>query len=315
VKILVTGAAGFIGSHLAERLLAAGHEVIGIDNFSDYYGRQYKEFNARSVRAAGGQIVEDDLVTADLSPLLAGVQVIYHAAAQPGISSTVSFDTYVRNNLQATYQLLDASIRSDTLQLFVNVATSSVYGFKATEPESSAPEPASYYGVTKLAAEQLVLSYQRERGFPACSLRLYSVYGERERPDKLYPRLIRSIIQDVPFPLFEGSRDHSRSFTYVGDIVDGFMAVLDHQAACIGQAINIGTDKEMTTGQAIDIVESILGKAARYELKPRRDGDQLRTRANIDKARRLLGFEPRTTFEEGIQNEIAWLHELVKADL
>lgn len=315
MRILVTGAAGFIGSHLSQRLTGMGHEVIGIDNFSDYYGREYKEFNAKAVRASGCELIEADLAKDDIRQWVNGVEVVYHPAAQPGISSTVSFAAYLRNNVNATYRLLDALEGSPSLQLFVNVSTSSVYGLKATEPESVAPEPASYYGVTKLAAEQLVLSHQRDRGFPGCSLRLYSVYGERERPDKLYPRLIRSILQGVPFPLFEGSREHSRSFTYVGDVVDAFVSVIERRAACIGEIINIGSDKEMTTGEAIDTVESILGKVANYEMKPRRDGDQLRTHANIDKARRLLGFEPKTSFRSGIKNEIAWMRELIEAGL
>jgi nucleoside-diphosphate-sugar epimerase len=315
VKVLVTGAAGFIGSHLTQRLLSLGHEVIGIDNFSDYYGREYKEFNAKAVRESGCLLVEADLAKDDIRDWVKGVDVVYHPAAQPGISSAVSFATYLRNNLNATYRLLDALEGSSSLQLFVNVSTSSVYGLRATEAESVAPEPASYYGVTKLAAEQLVLSHQRDRGMPGCSLRLFSVYGERERPDKLYPRLIRSILQDIPFPLFDGSREHSRSFTYVGDIVDAFVSVIDHKDACIGEVINIGSDKEMTTGEAIDIVESLLGKLANYELKPRRGGDQLRTHANISKARKLLDFEPKTNFRTGIKNEIDWMRELIEAGL
>ena len=315
MKILVTGAAGFIASRLSQRLAETGHEVIGIDSFTDYYDVRLKRHNAQAVQASGCELVEADLVTADLDALAADVEVVYHVAAQPGISDKVPFSSYARNNIEATHRLLEALKNSEALQLFVNVGTSSIYGFKATEPETAAPEPASYYGVSKLAAEQLALSYQRNRGFPACSLRLYSVYGERERPDKLYPRLIRSIIQGVPFPLYEGSRDHSRSFTYVGDIVDAFVAALEHRANVIGEVINIGSDKEMTTGEAIDTVESILGRKANFELKPRRGGDQLRTHANIDKARKLLGFEPKTAFIDGIKNEIEWMQELVRAGL
>jgi nucleoside-diphosphate-sugar epimerase len=194
--------------------------------------------------------------------------------------------------------------------MFVNVATSSVYGYHATEPETAAPQPASYYGVTKLAAEQLVMAYQRDQGFPACSLRLFSVYGERERPDKLYPRLIRSILTGEPMPLYEGSREHSRSFTYVGDVVQGFMRVLDHPAVA-GEIINIGSDEEITTGAAIDIVQEVMGQEANFEMKPPRPGDQLRTSAVIDKARTLLGYEPATSFRAGIQHEIDWLRAML----
>ncbi len=311
MKIFVTGAAGFIGSHLAETLARAGHQVIGIDSFADYYDRRQKDHNAAAVRAAGAQLVEADLTTIDLRPYVEGVEVVYHVAAQPGISATTPFKDYLRNNLEATYALLEAVRTQPTLGLFVNVATSSVYGSKATEPETAAPEPISYYGVTKLAAEQLAMAYHRDIGLPACSLRLFSVYGPRERPDKLYPRLIRSILLGEPFPLYANSREHSRSFTYVGDVIQAFMHVLDSENA-IGEIINIGSDVEIKTGEAIDIVEALLGKPAKFEIRPARPGDQEKTRANISKARHLLGFQPQTPFRDGIQQEITWLRELLE---
>ncbi len=311
MKILITGAAGFIGSHLAERLLHAGHDVTGLDCFTDYYDPRLKRRNAAAVEQAGGQIVDADLAADDLQALVEGVEVVYHAAAQPGISDKVPFSTYLRNNVEATFRLLEALETVSSLRLCVNIATSSIYGLDATEPETTAPQPASYYGVTKLTAEQLMLSYHRDRGFPACSLRLYSVYGARERPDKLYPRLIRSILEGTTFPLFEDAFSHSRSFTYVGDIVDAFVAVLDRQEACLGEIINIGSDQMMTTKEAVETVERIMGKKAQFEMRPRRGGDQLRTHAIIDKARGLLGFEPKTSFADGIVHEIEWMRELV----
>ena len=313
MKILITGAAGFIGSHLAERLVRAGHEVIGVDCFTDYYDPRLKRRNVTAVEAAGCRLVDADLVTADLQKLVEGVEVVYHAAAQPGISDKVPFSAYVRNNIEATHRLLEALGPLSSLQMVVNVGTSSIYGLDATEPETTAPQPASYYGVTKLAAEQLVLAYHRDRGVPACSLRLYSVYGARERPDKLYPRLIRSILEDTTFPLYEDAFSHSRSFTYVGDIVDAFVAVIDRREACLGEIINIGSDQVMQTKEAVETVEAIMGKKARFEMRPRRGGDQLRTHAIIDKARNLLGFEPKTTFADGIVHEIDWMQELVKS--
>ena len=167
--------------------------------------------------------------------------------------------------------------------------------------------------MTKLTAEQLALAFYRDSGLPACSLRLFSVYGERERPDKLYPRLIRSIVEDTTFPLYEDAFSHSRSFTYVGDIVDAFVSVLDRQEACLGEVINIGSDQEMTTKAAVETVESLMGKPAQFEMKPRRGGDQLRTHANIDKARRLLDFEPKIAFADGIGREIDWMRELAQS--
>jgi nucleoside-diphosphate-sugar epimerase len=311
MKILVTGAAGFVGSHLVERLTGLGHTVVGLDAFNDYYARALKDLNASDVRAAGAELLTLDLACDDLTQAVEGVEVVYHLAAQPGISATTPYSQYVRNNLDATYRLLEAVKKQSTLQCFVNIATSSIYGENATDSEETPPKPTSYYGVTKLAAEQLALAYWRDQKVPACSLRLFSVYGERERPEKLYPKLINAILADKPFPLFEGSERHSRSFTYVGDIVDGFVAVLNHLDVCVGEIFNIGSDIEITTGDGIAIVEEILGKKVRIDRKGRRPGDQLKTHANIEKARRVLGYAPHTTPREGLQAEVEWFKERI----
>ncbi|MFX0095309.1 MAG: NAD-dependent epimerase/dehydratase family protein, partial [Candidatus Hodarchaeota archaeon] len=306
MKILVTGVAGFIGSHLAERLADLGHKVVGIDCFTDYYALDLKKMNAKDVQQKGVQIYELDLATDDLKPALLDVEFIYHLAAQPGISATTTLETYVRNNIIATHRLVDACQTLSSLQCFINVSTSSVYGAQATDSEETPPKPTSFYGVTKLAAEQLVLAFQRENQFPACSLRIFSVYGPRERPEKLYPILIRSILEGTPFPLFEGSESHSRSYTFIDDIVDAFITVLDNPDRVIGEIFNIGSDVEMKTGETIKIVEDILGKQAQKLIKPKRPGDQLRTCANIDKARRLLGYNPKTKIEDGLAAEVEW---------
>lgn len=311
MRILVTGAAGFIGSHLAERLAELGHEVRGIDCFTDYYSRELKQLNAEDIRARGVELLEPDLATDDLAPALDGIQVVYHCAAQPGISATTPFQTYERNNIQASYRLLEAARKAGLDGCFINVATSSIYGYHATDPEDSPPKPTSYYGVTKLAAEQLALAYQREGKLPACSLRLFSVYGERERPEKLFPLLMHHILAGTEFPLYQGSEEHSRSFTYVSDIVDGFVAVLDRLEDCQGEIFNIGSDIEITTGEAIRIVQEILGREARIKRMPRRPGDQLRTHADITKARRILDYQPKVSPREGFQRAADWYREKV----
>ena len=309
MKILVTGAAGFIGSHLAERLVALGHEVIGLDAFTDYYSIEQTEMNAADVEQAGARMLRLDLASDDLSEAVEGVHAIYHSAAQPGISDNVSFEDYLRNNVLATRALVEAARVQSTLKLFVNIATSSVYGRHATDCEETAPKPTSHYGVTKLAAEQLVLACQREKGFPACSLRLFSVYGERERPDKLYTLLIRAIMENREFPLYEGSEHHTRSFTYVGDIVDGFVAALKHADRIQGEILNIGSDIEISTGEGIRLVEELMERPARLRRMPPRAGDQLKTHANIEKARRLLGYQPKVTPREGLRAQINWALE------
>lgn len=306
MKICVTGAAGFVGSHLAERLLSEGHEVIGIDAMLDYYSREIKKLNAADVEQKGGKMAYVDLAADDLAQVLSGVEVVFHLAAQPGISDHVPFDPYVRNNVIATHRLLESLKNSASLKGFVNISTSSVYGQHATDNEETPPKPTSYYGVTKLAAEQLVLSYQREKKFPAFSMRLFSVYGPRERPEKLYPKLIKSILNNTPFPLYEGSEYHTRTFTYIDDILDGFMAALENLDACIGEIFNIGSQVEITTARGIEIIEDILGKKAVIERLPKRAGDQLKTHADITKIHERLGYSPKTSPEAGLAKEVEW---------
>jgi UDP-glucuronate 4-epimerase len=309
VNVLVTGAAGFIGSHLAERLVALGHSVCGVDCFIDNYARALKDLNANELISKGVTFLPLDLAEDDLGPAVRDVDVVYHVAAQPGLSATATFQMYVRNNITATHRLLETVKRLPSFQCFINISTSSVYGAEATGDETSEPKPTSYYGVTKLAAEQLVLAYTREQGLPACSMRLFSVYGPRERPEKLYLQLIRCILEDREFPVFEGSEHHMRSYTYVGDSIDGLVAALHNLDKCVGEIFNIGTDTAITTGEGMRIVEKIIGKPAKIARKPRRPGDQLKTQANIEKARRVLGYNPTTTPREGLEEEVQWYRQ------
>lgn len=306
MKILVTGAAGFVGSHLSERLKKEGHDVSGIDCFTDYYSPEFKRHTASILKKQGIEISEKNLATEDISEELKGVEAVYHLAAQPGNSAAISFETFTLNNLRATKELLEACRGSDSLKSFINIATSSVYGLYATSPETAPAEPVSNYGVTKLAAEQLVMSWNRNFGFPACSLRLFSVYGERERPDKLFPKLVKAIAYNEEFPLYEGSAEHKRSFTYVQDIVKGFMAALDNWDKAEGEIFNIGCDTQTTTGAVMEIVEKLMGQEAKKKILPPRSGDQLATHADISKAKKLLGYQPDTQPEEGLTRFVDW---------
>ncbi|WP_396163805.1 NAD-dependent epimerase/dehydratase family protein [Flavobacterium sp.] len=310
MRILVTGAAGFIASHLCEKLVSLGHEVIGLDNFNDYYSVSLKEMNAKDLESIGVQFYRIDL-NDDLASLFEKpYDYIYHLAAQPGISAETTLEEYVENNIFATQNLLDAVLlENKELKSFINIATSSVYGIEATVNETVPPAPVSFYGSTKLAAEQLVLGLQRLNKLHACSIRLYSVYGPRERPEKLYTKLIESLFNGIPFPLFEGSLKHERSFTYVGDIVEGLVAIIGKENVVDGEIINLGTDEVNTTHEGINVVENIMNKKLIVDQKPARKGDQQRTAAVIDKAKKLLSYSPKVSLKQGLEAQVKWYKE------
>lgn len=307
MRILVTGAAGFIASHLCEKLVGLGHEVVGLDNYNDYYSPSLKKLNAQDLQNRGIKIFEIDLNDDLQSVFETPYDYIYHLAAQPGISSETPLSDYVTNNIYATQNLLEAVLQyNPNLKSFINIATSSVYGLVANVDENVPAKPISFYGSTKLAAEQLVLGLQRLGKMNACSIRLYSVYGPRERPEKLYTKLIENLYFDKPFPLFEGSVKHERSFTYVGDIVDGLVAIIGKEALVNGEIINLGTDEVRTTQEGINYVEDIMNKKLIIDHKPARKGDQEKTSAIINKAKNLLGYEPKVAFRKGLEAQVKW---------
>ena len=307
MKILVTGAVGFIGSHTCERLHDLGHEVIGLDNFNNYYSLALKTLNEKALLQKGITVITTDLRNQDLAEVLPkDINYIFHFAAQPGISASSTFEDYFTNNIIATKNLTDYALQCPNLELFVNIGTSSIYGLEATFPETEVPKPASYYGVTKLTAEQLVLQKSREQLFKSCSLRLYSVIGPRERPEKMYTKLIACAFNGDAFPLYQGSATHLRSFTYVGDIVDGIVSVIGKEAKLDGEIINLGTEVEHTTQDGIEAVEQVIGQSIKIDHVKARVGDQLRTKANIDKAKQLLDYNPQTPLLEGVKAQVEW---------
>lgn len=306
MNILVTGAAGFIGSHLAERLAGLNHNVIGLDCLINNYSKSLKQLNINQLQTKGIEFLNLDLSQDNLSSVNNDIDFIFHLAAQPGIDASVPFESYERNNIIATHRLLEAVKKTNLLRGFVNISTSSVYGSNAIGDESSAPKPISVYGVTKLAAEQLVLAESRNKNVIACSLRLFSVYGPRERPEKLYHKLIKCILNDKEFPLCKSSENHIRSYTYIDDIIDGIILAMDNIKVCDGEIFNIGTDEAITTGEGIRIVEEIIGKKAKIKTESERPGDQQKTHANINKARKVLSYNPTTKPEDGLRKEVEW---------
>jgi len=305
MKILITGIAGFIGSHLAERLHQSGHEIVGLDNFSDYYDVRLKRENANLLKNLGIKIIERDLrVEYLVMALPTDIDYIFHCAAQPGIASSSTFEEYLSNNVIATHNLTDFASQFLNLKLFINIGTSSIYGKDVFCDEEQMAKPISNYGVTKFAAEQIVMSHSRLGDFPACSLRLYSVYGSRERPDKMFSQLISCALNGNKFPLFKGSLKHKRSFTHIKDIIDGLVSVIGKEKLCDNQVINLGTNIEYTTHQGIKAVEKLLDTEILIKEQPARSGDQLRTKAVIDKAIQILNYNPSVSLEEGLHEQI-----------
>lgn len=311
MKVIVTGAAGAIGSHLSERLLAEGHEVVGIDALTPYYDPRIKKATGELLESKGVKMHYKDLTDPDIGDIFVGSQAVFHLAAQPGISATTPFDDYLKNNIIATQKILEIARELPNLELFLNASTSSIYGAIANGPETTAPAPTSNYGVTKLAAEQLTLSYHRTHKLPVVNIRFFSVLGERERPEKFFFKLIKALYEDTEITMYEGSDNHVRSYTYVGDIINGCMKAFEKRKDILGETFNLGNDKTNTTGEALRMVEEIMGKKAKIKIIPKRLGDQLETGAKIDKARDMLGYEPKTSLKEGLKKEIDWYGEFV----
>jgi UDP-glucuronate 4-epimerase len=305
---LVTGVAGFIGSQLAEALLDDGQDVVGVDAFTPYYDRWQKDANLTGLQDQERfRFVEADLRDADLEGLLAGVDVVYHQAAQPGVRLSWSdgFATYDSCNILATQRVLEASRRTGVGRV-VYASSSSVYGNAESYPvtETDLPRPHSPYGVTKLAAEHLCGLYAANHGLSTVSLRYFTVYGPRQRPDMAFHRLIEGALDQQPFPLY-GDGSHIRDFTFVGDVVRAnvLAGTADVEA---GTVVNVCAGGSTVLGDVIDAVGDAVGSPVPIEQHPEQPGDVRRTGGSNEAARRLLGWEPRTTLADGIAAQVAW---------
>jgi UDP-glucuronate 4-epimerase len=311
MTVLVTGVAGFIGSTLAERLVSDGEEVVGIDNFSDYYGREMKESNlSRLANTSGFTLLEEDLNKADLRALLEGVEVVYHQAGQPGVRKSwgTDFANYIDANLLATQRLLEALRHSaSSLTRFVYASSSSVYGDAERYPtqESDRPQPRSPYGVTKLAGEHLVTLYAANFGLPCISLRYFTVYGPRQRPDMAFNRFISLARRGRPLSV-HGDGSQIREFTYVDDIVE---ANVRAGVAPIkpGTVVNLSGGTSISVNEVLVLLEKIHGQPLQVKRGKSALGDVLRTGGSTERAKALLGWEPLVGIEAGLACEYDWL--------
>lgn len=304
MKCLVTGAAGFIGSHLSEALLASGHDVVGIDAFIPYYPSQVKESNlASSMSHPRFQLAAIDLRDAPLDRAMAGVEVVFHLAAMPGLPrSWTDFDLYQSCNIVATQRLVEASRHNRQLKKFIYASTSSVYGRFGSGDESLPAKPISPYGVTKYAAEQLCRAYAEEFDLPLVVLRYFSVYGPRQRPDMGYYKFIKALLCDEPITVF-GSGQQVRGNTFISDCVAATVAAAN---APSGEVYNVGGGETASVWDVIRKLESIVRCSARTTTAPARPGDQQQTTAATNRIASQLGWRPHVGLEEGLKRQVEW---------
>jgi nucleoside-diphosphate-sugar epimerase len=305
-SVLITGAGGFIGSHLTERCLSLGWRVIALDSFTDYYDVSIKRQNiANAADHQACTVVEGDLLDLDLPAVLDGVTTVFHLAAQPGVrASWGQFGRYTALNLEATQRLLHAASTA-SLERFVMASTSSVYGDAEVlpTPEDVTPCPVSPYGVTKLATEHLARIYCRNFGVPTVCLRYFTVYGPRQRPDMAFHRVITSALSGEPFTVF-GDGNQTRDFTFVVDAVSGTIAAAERGAA--GSAYNIGGGSRRSLNSVFDTLGDLLGRHVERKYCDRQLGDARDTAADISRARHELGYEPSFDFPAGLNAQLEW---------
>lgn len=304
MNLLVTGCAGFIGSHLCETLLRAGHTVVGIDSFVPYYPETYKRANLRGLlEHPQFRFVQADLRTDPLEPLVRDIEGIYHLAAMPGlVKSWTDFDGYWTCNVLATQRLLEAVRTSKTLKRFLYGSTSSVYGKYASGDETLPTRPVSPYGVTKLAGEHLCRAHAENFGLPLIVVRFFSVYGPRQRPDMAYHKFIRALLRDEPITLC-GDGHQMRGNTYIDDCVE---ATLQAMEAPIGETFNIGGADPVSVWDVLHKLEAIAGRKFRILREPERPGDQRQTFADTGKLTRHRGWKPKVGIDEGLARQWEW---------
>jgi nucleoside-diphosphate-sugar epimerase len=311
MKALVTGVAGFIGSTLAERLVKRGADVVGIDCFTDYYPRAIKERNlAGLIGQPRYRFVEGDLTHLELPAVLAEVTHVFHLAAQAGVRKSwgSDFKTYTTLNVDATQVLLEACV-GRPIERLVYASSSSVYGDDVVLPmrEDAVPRPVSPYGVTKLAAEHLCHLYFVNHNVPAVSLRYFTVYGPRQRPDMGFHRFFTAVLDDRPVAQF-GDGLQTRDFTFVGDAVAATAAAAVRGAP--GGVYNIGGGSRVTLQDVFDMIGRVTGRPVRIDRQPAQKGDMRDTYADTTRARADLGFAPAVSLEQGLREMFGWMETI-----
>jgi UDP-glucose 4-epimerase len=305
-RVLVTGCAGFIGSHLVERLLQADNDVIGIDCFTDYYPQEQKLANlSRALKNNRFTFLRQDILEVDRFPR---VDHVFHLAAQPGVRASwgTNFTIYTKNNVEATQRLLEF-YRSTELKSFIYSSSSSVYGdAELPMKEDARTLPISPYGVTKLAGENLCYLYWKNYGVPTVSLRFFTVYGPRQRPDMAIHKFVNAIVNEREIEIF-GDGEQLRDFTFVDDVIDAL--VLASRSSLSGEVLNVGGSHTLSVNELIRYVEKITGKKARARYVERQKGDARDTWADTAKARRLLGWAPQTDIKSGLRAFLMWVQK------
>jgi UDP-glucuronate 4-epimerase len=305
-RYVVTGCAGFVGSHLTERLLEQGDEVVGIDVFSDYYPRSEKERNlSAAFDHPAFSLVERDVAESGIADLAAGADGVFHLAAQPGVRGSwgETFDVYVRDNVLATQRVFEAVATAGTRVVWVS--SSSVYGNAAAypTPEEATPRPISPYGVTKFACERLAGAYADSFDLDAVTLRYFTVYGPRQRPDMAFTRLLSALVEGLPFTVF-GTGEQTRDVTYVDDAVSATVAAMQHAPS--GAVYNVGGGSETSLLAAIELAERLAGRRLDLRHEETASGDVRRTSADTSRARAELGWAPATSLAQGIAAQLDW---------
>jgi UDP-glucuronate 4-epimerase len=308
--VVVTGVAGFVGSHLAEALLSEGYHVVGVDAFTSYYSPAEKRANLAGVTGHRCfRLVEGDVSTIQLQDLLLGARAVFHLAAQPGVRASwgPDFDTYVHHNVVATQRLLEGCVRAEVPR-FIVASSSSVYGDAPVYPttEQTLTRPVSPYGVTKLAAEQLCLAYAQSSVWPmrVAALRYFTVYGPRQRPDMGFRRFLEAAYEDRPITVY-GDGEQTRDFTYVADVVRANLLAM--AAPIRADVINVGGGRRISLKEALSLVSRVTGHRLRIKEVPAQAGDARHTGADGKLAETLLGFRPEVDLASGLAAEAAWV--------